>query len=399
MSHLRTKASFLAVPNDDFSEEIQGWEGGAIASIVLILLAIGLATLYSASNFLALQGGHSGHVFLVRQLQGAMLGGLLLVFISQIDYHRWYRLAWPFLGIVLAMLIIVLLPGTESLAPRINGARRWLNLGFMTIQPSELAKLALVVWTARTLVKKKDDLRSFRYGLLPILIVWGAVVVPIALEPSMSAAGICLVLSMIVALCGPTRILHFLALAVTGAIPIWIAIASAPYRLRRITAFLNPLDDPTGSSYQIIQSLTAIGSGGLFGRGFGQSQMKTGFLPEPHNDFASSVLAEEWGFLGLATLVLLYLLIAMIGLRIARRAPDLLGYLLGIGCTAVLVIPAFLHIAINLSLLPPTGVPLPFISYGRSSLLVSFAATGILLNIAAAGCRYREISRHLHHGG
>src|SRR5690606_20179299 len=131
-------------------------------------------------------------------------------------------------------------------------------------------------------------------------------------------------------------------------------IASAPYRLRRITAFLNPLDDPTGSSYQIIQSLTAIGSGGLFGRGFGQSQMKSGCLPEPHNDFASSDLAEEWGFLGLAILVLLYLLIAMIGRRVARRAPDQLGDRLSIGGPAVLVIPAFLHIAINLSLLPPT---------------------------------------------
>lgn len=364
-------------------------------STLLILLAIGLSTLYSASAYLAIQDGLADYSYLIRQIQGAIMGVVLLLFISQTDYHRWERWAPWLLLLVMGMLVIVLLPGTEAIAPRINGARRWLSLGFMTIQPSELAKFALIVWTARAMIRRKDSLSSLSRGLLPVLVVWGAVLALIALEPSMSAAALCALLALVVAFVGRARIGHLVFLACVFGLPIWLFVTSAEYRVRRITAFMDPLADESGASYQIVQSLTAIGSGGFFGRGFGQSRMKDGFLPEPHNDFASSILGEEWGFVGLLVLSGLYLTIGLLGYRIARRAPDTFGALLATAMTALLVLPALLHLAINLSLVPPTGVALPFVSYGRSNLLVSFAAAGVLMNIAAAGCRQRDIREHL----
>lgn len=377
------------------SEPAQGWEGTALLALILILLAVGLSTLYSASAYLAVQGGLSDAAYLARQVQGALAGALLLVVVSQIDYHRWHGWAWPVLGLATAALIVVLLPGTEGIAPVTNGARRWLRIGPLTVQPSEFTKLALLIWTARTLDRKKTLMGSIGRGLMPLLLVWITVCVLIALEPSMSAAALCLLLVAVLAYVGHARTSHYLLIGGALAMPAWVFITSADYRIRRITAFMDPLADESGSSYQIIQSLTAIGSGGVFGRGFGQSRMKDGFLPEPHNDFASSVLGEEWGFVGMVTLTLLYLTVGLLGHRVARRAPDGFGALLAIAMTALLVVPALLHFAINLSLVPPTGVALPFISYGRSNLMVNFIAAGILLNVAAASCRHRLIAEHL----
>jgi cell division protein FtsW len=360
-----------------------------------MLLSIGLSTLYSASAYLALTDGLSDVAYLARQVQGAALGMALLFVVSQLDYHRWDRWSWLVLGGVTMMLVVVLLPGTEAIAPRLNGARRWISVGPLTLQPSEFAKIALLIWTARTLARKQERLTSLRRGLLPFLIAWGVVLILIALEPSMSAAALCAVLVALLAFVGRARIGHFVLLATLAGVPLWFFVTAAEYRVKRIMAFLDPLAHQDGASYQIVQAMTAIGSGGLFGTGFGQSRMKAGFVPEPHNDFASAILGEEWGLIGLVVLCGLYVAVAALGVRIARRAPDLFGTLLAIGMTLLLVIPALLHLAINLSLVPPTGVALPFISYGRSNLLVNFWAAGILLNIAAAGCRVREIREHL----
>src|SRR5690606_1110536 len=225
-------------------------------------------------------------------------------------------------------------------------------------------------------------LHSLRRGLLPFLVVWFAVLLPVALQPNFSAALLLALLAALVLFAGGARIGHFILLGLAAVPLAWQQIAGAGYRMRRIVAFLDPTADPAGVSYQIHQSLIAVGSGGLTGVGFGQSRQKFGFLPEPHNDFLFSMIAEEWGLIGVVFVVLLYAAFGWVGYRIAARTPDLFGYLLGVGMTNLIVVSALLHMGVALSLLPTTGVVLPFMSYGRSGLLVCFCAVGILLSIA-----------------
>jgi cell division protein FtsW len=276
----------------------------------------------------------------------------------------------------------VVLPGTEAIAPRINGARRWLRLG-MVIQPSEFAKLALIVWTAALAVKKQDKLHSLRKGLLPFLVVWSAVFVPVMLQPNFSTVLLLALLASLVLFAGGARIGHFIVLGLVAGPLAWQQVAGASYRMQRVVAFLDPTADPD-RFYQSYQALIAVGSGGITGVGFGGSQQKFGFLPEPHNDFLFAMIAEEWGLVGVIFTVALFAGFAVVGYRVARRAPDLFGYLLAVGMTNLIVVSALLHMGVALALLPTTGVILPFMSYGRSGLLVSFAAVGILLAVARA---------------
>ncbi|CAN5840048.1 stage V sporulation protein E [soil metagenome] len=362
----------------------RGWEASALALLTLLMLAFGLVVLYSASAFMAQAEGLPPHFYALRQLAGAAAGVVLALLFSRIDYRRLQKLAWPLLLGVLLLLLVVVMPGTEGIAPRVNGARRWLQLG-ISIQPSEFAKLALIIWTAALAVKKQPRLHSLRKGLLPFLVIWLAVVVPVVLQPNLSAALLLVLLSALVLFAGGARIGHFILLGLVAVPVVWSQIEGAGYRLRRIVAFLDPTADPAGVSYQIRQSLIAVGSGGVGGRGFGQSQQKFGFLPEPHNDFLFSMIAEEWGLLGVLFTVALFTAFALVGYRVARRAPDLFGYLLGVGMTNLIVVSALLHMGVALALLPTTGITLPFMSFGRSALLVSFAAVGILLSVARAG--------------
>ncbi|MGI9181315.1 MAG: FtsW/RodA/SpoVE family cell cycle protein [Longimicrobiaceae bacterium] len=361
-----------------------GREASALALLTLLMLAFGLVVLYSASAFMAQAEGLPPHFYALRQLAGAAAGVVLALLLPRIDYRRLKKLAWPLLLGVLLLLLVVVMPGTEAIAPRVNGARRWLQLG-ISIQPSEFAKLALIIWTAALAVKKQPRLHSLRKGLLPFLVIWLAVVVPVVLQPNLSAALLLVLLSALVLFAGGARIGHFILVGLVAVPVVWSQIEGAGYRLRRIVAFLDPTADPAGVSYQIRQSLIAVGSGGVGGRGFGQSQQKFGFLPEPHNDFLFSMIAEEWGLLGVLFTVALFTAFALVGYRVARRAPDLFGYLLGVGMTNLIVVSALLHMGVALALLPTTGITLPFMSFGRSALLVSFAAVGILLSVARAG--------------
>lgn len=367
-----------------------GWEVPALLAITLLLLGFGLVSVYSASAVMAQSAGLPDYYYVVRQALGGAVGLLLMVAAAVIDYRYWRRFAWPMLiGVGLAMLVIVL-PGTGAIAPRINGARRWLAFGPLVVQPSEMAKLVLMAWTAALAVKKQDQLHSLTRGLLPFLLVWGVIEGLIFLEPNLSAAMLILLLCALVAFAAGARIGHFILLAVVGVPLLWSQVQSVAYRMRRVVAFLDPVRDAAGVSYQINQALIAVGSGGILGRGFGAGQQKFGFLPEPHNDFIFAMIAEEWGLLGTTALVLVYSAFALVGYRIARQAPDLFGFLLAIGLTNLIVIQALLHMAVNMGLVPTTGVTLPFISYGRSSLLVCLTAVGVLMNIARAG---QEVKR------
>ena len=359
-----------------------GWEGGAVLLIVSILVSVGLVMVYSASAVMAQAQGLAPHHFLLRQMSGAVLGLIGLVAAAQIDYRRLRPLAWPILGLSVVMLVLLVLPGTESLAPETNGARRWLLLGPVGIQPSEVAKLTLLIWTAALVVKKQDRLRSLSEGLLPFLLVWGIVAGLILFQPDLSTASLTLILVGLVAYAGGARPGHFVALSLVAAPFLWSQVSEVAYRMDRVKAFLDPNADVADLGYQINQALIAMGSGGVVGVGFGRGQQKFGFLPEPHNDFIIAMIGEEWGFVGVATLTILFIAFALIGYRIARGAADLFGFLLAVGMTNLIVVQAFLHMAVNLALVPPTGITLPFISYGRSSLLVCLAATGILLSVA-----------------
>jgi len=364
-----------------------GWEAPVLLLLTVTLLSFGLVTLYSASAVLAQSMELPDYHFVVRQAMGGAVGMILVVLLARMDYRHLRRLAWPILLAMTVLLVVLVMPGTSGIAPTVNGARRWLHIGPIGIQPSEFAKLALLVWTAALCVKKQDQLPSLSRGLLPFLIVWAVVAGLVFLQPNLSTALLMLLLCGTVVFAGGGRIGHFLLLAVVGLPLVWSQVEGVAYRVRRIMAFLDPTHDPAGASYQIDQALVALGSGGVFGVGFGRGQQKFGFLPEPHNDFIFAMVGEEWGLFGVVGLVVLFLGVALMGYRIARQAPDLFGYLLAVGMTNLIVVQALLHMAVNLSLVPTTGMALPFLSYGRSNLLVSLAAVGILMGVARAAAQ------------
>jgi cell division protein FtsW len=368
-----------------------GWEPRVLVALTAGACAFGLAELYSASAFLARADGLPGHFYAVRQVAGAAMGAVVALAVSRLDYRHLRRLAWPLLLATTLLLLLTVLPGTEGIAPRINGARRWLDLG-VSFQPSEFAKIAVLVWTAMLAVKKADRLHSLSRGLMPFLVVWGAVVLLVLKQPNMSAALLIVLLASLVLFAGGARIGHFILLGLLAVPLLWKLVEGEGYRARRIAAFLDPTHDTGGVSYQIHQSLIAIGSGGLGGVGFGESRQKHGFLPEPHNDFLFSMLAEEWGLLGILVVVALFAGFLVVGYRIAARAPDRFGYLLAVGMTNLVAVSAFLHMGVALALLPTTGVALPFMSYGRSALLAAFVAVGILLSVDRAS-RMAEVTR------
>lgn len=359
-----------------------GWEAPLLLVVTALLLAVGVVTVYSSSAAMAQMQGLPDHHFVVRQASGAAAGFALLVCMAFIDYRRLRLLAWPALLLTIAVLLVTVLPGTEAIAPVRNGARRWLDARAFAFQPSEVAKLALIIWTAALTVKKQDRLSSLSRGLLPFLLMWGLVALLIMLQPNLSTAVLVVLLAALVVFAGGARIGHFILLTMVGLPLLWSQIGAAAYRLDRMKAFLDPTHDPAGLSYQINQALIAIGSGGLLGRGFGRGAQKFGYLPEPHNDFIYAMLVEEWGFVGGLLVILLFAAFALVGYRIARQAPDLFGFLLAVGVTNLIAVQALLHIGVNNALLPTTGITLPFISYGRSSMLVCLVAVGILINIA-----------------
>jgi len=358
----------------------RGWEPAAILGLTLLLLSFGLVSLYSASSVLALRQGLPDTYYVIRQAAGAAVGMGCLVMCAWIPYRFWERGAWPLLVVSVLGLVAVVLPFTTSIAPEINGARRWLQIG-VTVQPSEIAKVAVIVWTAALAVKKAPLFQSLGKGLGPFLTVWGVVLMLILAEPHLSTALVIGLLAPLIVFAAGARVSHFVLLALLAAPVLWHQL-SVGFRAARIQAFLNPASDPAGAGFQVHQSLVALGSGGLSGVGIGQGRQKFGFLPEAHNDFVFAMIGEEWGFLGVVILVALYTAIVLVGFRIARRAPDQFGELVAVGCASLIALQAFLHMAVGLALAPPTGLPLPLISYGRSNLIVTLVALGILISVA-----------------
>ena len=379
-SRQRRKGGALATL-DLAGEESGAYLASGLIAITLLLVGFGLLSVYSASSFTAQSEGLPDSYYLVQQAARALVGIAALLAASFVDYRVYRHFAWPLLAATTALLILVILPGTESIAPRINGARRWLMLG-VTVQPSELAKIAIVIWTAALAVKKQERLRSLRYGLVPFLLVIGPICLLILLEPHLSGAMLVGALAFIVLFAAGGRLGHFLFLAMLGLPVLWDQVANTGYRMNRMMAFLKPGMGADDIGYQLNQSLIAIGSGGPFGVGFGESRQKLLYLPEPQNDFIFSIIAEEWGLIGSVFVIGLFLAWAVIGMRIAGSAPDLFGRLLAVGLTAMVAVGAFAHIGVTLGVLPTTGVNLPFISAGGTGLVLALGVTGILVNVA-----------------
>jgi cell division protein FtsW len=349
--------------------------------LTAVLVVFGIAATYGAASLVTLQGKNAGFGFALRQLAGAAMGGILLLLASRLDYYRWRQLAWPLLLVTLGFLLIPLLPFTLAIAPEVNGARRWLDLGPINFQPSEVARLVVVIWCAMLASKKGPQVREFKKGVLPFLVILGLVSVMILLEPNLSMATLVALLGGLVLFSSGAKIGHFLLLAGLGMILVFHQIRDAQYRLARLVTFMNPGDATADGAFQINQSLVGIGSGQLLGVGFGEGQQKLGYLPYAYSDFLFSTIGEEWGFVGVVAVVALFSVFCWLGFRIARTASDPFGQYLAVGLTATIGLTAFMHMAVSLGLMPTTGLTLPFMSYGRSSQVISLLGTGILINI------------------
>ena len=358
-----------------------GSEARALTLISAVLTAFGLAVLYSASAFVAMNDKGSSAFFLISQVKGLLIGIVAFAVAAKFDADRLNRWAWPIMWFTIAaMLAVLVLP--NRIAPTIHGSRRFLLGG--SFQPSEFGKLAVVVWCSMLIVKKGQSLRRLSKGLVPFLVVIGVLDVLAALEPDLSIAMLFTLLMSLLLFVGGARLSHFIALGAM-CLPLTLThIEKWGYAFSRITAFLDPNNAPERVNHQLHQSLIAVGSGGWIGRGFGEGMQQVGFVPFPYSDFIGSNVGEEWGFLGLAGITVMFSMYGLFGFRIARQARTPFLQLVAVGLTFTTVLTAFLHIGVVTGLLPTTGLTLPFVSYGRSNLILTMLFTGILVNIGSS---------------
>lgn len=348
--------------------------------LALTLLVIGLLVLYSASTVQSYKNFENTTYFFIHQLvYGALVGSVALYICSKIDYHIWQKLI-PFVLVAsLILLILVKVPGIGFSA---NGATRWVDLGFFTFQPSELAKFAIILYIAGWISKNGIKLKDFYYGILPALVIIGLFALLILWQPDLGTMLSLVITAMIMLFIGGIQIRYLAGIGMLGILALGILIKFEPYRVKRITTFLNPSFDPQGIGYQINQALIAIGSGGLWGYGYGLSRQKHNYLPEAFSDSIFAVMAEELGLLRVLLILVLFVAFVIRGLQISLKAPDLFGKMLGIGIMSMIVVQVSINIAAITGLLPLTGIPLPFFSYGSSALIILLAEIGILLNIS-----------------
>ncbi|MBQ7565666.1 MAG: putative lipid II flippase FtsW [Oscillospiraceae bacterium] len=348
--------------------------------LTILLTAIGVVMMYSASYPRAfVEENGNGMYFFIRQLIFAVVGVGAMIVVSYLNYQYWRRMSvWVLAGAVLLLVIVLFMKP-------VNGARRWIPIFGVTVQPSEIAKLGVVLTFSAMLAYKRERLRSFRTGLLPFILIVIVVVGLLALEPHLSAIIIIGLTAFILMYLGEVPGKWLLLLAGAALVFVAVYLALRGYANDRITAWLDPYADPQNKGYQILQSLYAIGSGGLFGLGFGKSRQKYLYLPEEHNDYVFAIVCEELGFVGAALIVLLFALLVIRGYWIAMHAPDRFGKLVAAGQTTLLALQVLLNIGVVTNVLPATGNSLPFFSYGGTALMLQLAEMGIMLNISKNG--------------
>ena len=364
----------------------QGPMDFSILMVVTILCAFGLVMVFSASYYYAIHTQGDGFFYLKKQLVYMAVGYPLMLIVSRVNYRYLDRLRFLFLLVSVALLIMVLLVGSsgsgDTGGATLNGARRWLRFAGISIQPSEVAKFGLIFFMCSYMARHKDEMRTFTLGLAPMLLVIGVIAGLIMLQPNMSMAVIVAGIGIILLYVGGMDERYILGLGVVAIVLFIVLATSASYRLARLTSFRDPFQDPQGDGYQLIQSFYAIGSGGWFGKGLGNSYQKMLYMTYGESDFIFAIVCEEFGMVGGSIVILLYAWIVYRGMRIAMRCRNRYGSLLAAGISIVFGLQVFINIAVVTGLAPTTGQPLPFISAGGSSLLVFMVAMGVLLNVS-----------------
>jgi cell division protein FtsW len=344
----------------------------------LALVVVSVVMVYSASALVALERYQQPYLFVTKQVMWALLGIAVLSIVMRIDY-RVYRndsMIWTLLAIVAVMLVLVLF------SRPVNGAKRWFGIGGLGIQPSELAKLAAIAFTALILERRMHRINELRYAILPIALIVGGLVGLILIEPDLGTAVSLLAVIAVMVFAAGISYRYLIGSALLMLPALYVILMTADYRRRRLTAFLDPWADPLGDGFQIIQSLISVGSGGVLGRGLMQGVQKLFYLPEPHTDFIFAVIGEELGLVGTTVVLVCFGVITWRGLRAATRAPDQFGAFLALGLTMMIVVTALINVSVVLGLMPTKGIPMPLVSFGGSSLLINLLGLGVLLNIS-----------------
>lgn len=353
---------------------------GTLALILALLMMCGLLTLFSATYYKAVDQGDA-LLEVKKQLIGVGLGAFLMFLTSRIPYSFWQKPRVAMLALTgsFALLVLVLIPG---IGVYVNGSRRWLNIAGLSFQPSELAKIASVLYLASTLSFRLKQVERLWTGILPLLVVPAAMFLLILQQPNLSTAGSIMIVAVLMMLLAGAKWKHLSLMGVAG-LAVGFAYAWAePYRRERLLSFRNPFAQMSDEGYQLSQSLIAIGSGGLFGRGLGQGRQKFSYLPYPESDFIFAIIGEDFGLFGCCVVILLFVAFAVAGMRIALNCQDRYGCLLAAGITAMISVQAFINIGVVVGILPTTGLPLPFFSAGGTSISLLMAAVGILFNIS-----------------
>ena len=354
-------------------------DNGVYVAVILLVL-IGLLLVFTSSSYYALYEQGDLYFFIKKQAIWAVIGLGFMSFFARVDYHFLRKLTWPLAIGTLGLLVLVLAIGKE-----INGAKRWLEFGGLSIQPSEIAKYAVVFVLAHVIVKMGKEIKTISKGIVLPLAIGAAFAVLVLAEKNLSITVVITLVTYFMIMVGGANIRVLIGLIPVGFLAGLGLIVIEPYRLERLTTYLNPWADQSDSGYQLVHSLMAIGSGGVTGQGLGNSMQKALYMPEPHNDFIFAILAEEFGLLGCIFVIGLFIFFIISAIKVAMRAKDIYGRLLAIGITLVIAIQAIINIAVVTGSIPVTGVPLPFISTGGTSLLINLVAMGVLLNIANQG--------------
>ena len=359
--------------------------------IIIILLSLGIVMVLSASAPSAIAESGNSYSYVIQQLKAAILGIILMLIISKIDYRLYKKFYKAIYWISVLILLLVLIPGLGSSS---NGATRWIDLKFIQFQPSELTKIGLIVFYAGYLADHKSELKSFGKGFVkPLIYILPPIAILYFVQNHLSASVVIGAVTCVMMIMAGCRLLYFVIAGLIGALVMTVGIIALQatgkggFRIKRIMSFMDPWADATEVGWQAVQGLYAIGSGGLFGVGLGESKQKYLYIPEPHNDFIFSILAEELGFVGCVIVILLFAIFIWRGILIAIKSPDMFGSLLATGITTLIGVQVIINIGVVTSLIPNTGMPLPFFSYGGTALLILLCSCGVLLNISRAGSK------------
>lgn len=358
-------------------------DNGVYVALILLVL-IGLLLVFTSSSYYALYEQGDLYFFIRKQAMWAVIGLGFMEFFARVDYHFLRKFTWPLAGGTLCLLVLVLVIGKE-----INGAKRWIDVGGLSIQPSEIAKYAVVFILAHIIVKMGKEIKTIKKGIVFPLAIGATFAVLVLAEKNLSITAVIAMVTYFMIMVGGANIRVLLGLIPVGLAGGLALIVTSEYRLERLTTFLNPWADQSDSGYQLVHSLMAIGSGGVTGQGLGNSMQKALYMPEPHNDFIFAILAEEFGLLGCIFVIGLFVFLIISAIKVAMNAKDIYGRLLATGITLVIAIQAIINIAVVTGSMPVTGVPLPFISTGGTSLLINLVAMGVLLNISKQGKKNR----------